>query len=78
MTMTIEPYTLTREAGPPIWFLGTLMTLKATGEQTNGAYGLIEQILPPRFASPLHVHHSEDEASIHRKERQVLHVATRE
>ena len=62
MTMTIEPYTLTREAGRPIWFLGTLMTLKATGEQTNGAYGLIEQVLPPRFASPLHVHHREDEA----------------
>jgi quercetin dioxygenase-like cupin family protein len=38
------------------------MILKATGEQTNGAYGLIEQILSPGFASPLHVHHSEDEA----------------
>lgn len=60
--MTIEPYALTREAGRSIWFLGTLMTLKATGEQTNGAYGLIEQVLPPGFASPLHVHHREDEA----------------
>ena len=60
--MTIEPYILTREAGQSIWFLGTLMTLKATGEQSNGAYGLIEQVLPPGFASPLHVHHREDEA----------------
>ena len=58
MTMTIEPYTLTREEGRSIWFLGTLMTIKATGEQTNGAYGLIEQVLQPGFASPLHVHHS--------------------
>jgi len=62
MTMTIEPYTLTRDEGQSIWFLGTRMILKATGEQTNGAYGLIEQILPPGFASPFHVHHSEDEA----------------
>ena len=43
-------------------FWGHLMTLKATGEQTNGAYGLIEQVLQPGFASPLHVHHREDEA----------------
>ena len=62
MTTTTAPYTLTREEGQSIWFLGTLMTVKATGEQANGAYGLIEQILPPGFASPLHVHHSEDEA----------------
>lgn len=62
MTMTVEPYILTREEGQSIWFLGTLMTLKAAGEQTKGAYGLIEQTLPPGFAPPLHVHHSEDEA----------------
>ena len=63
MTMvTIKPYTFTREEGQSIWFLGTLMTLKATGEQTNGAYGLIEQVLPPGFAAPFHIHHNEDEA----------------
>ena len=45
-----------------IWFLGTLMTLKATGEQTQGVFGLIEQVLPPGFAPPVHVHHQEDEA----------------
>lgn len=60
--MTIEPYILTREEGRSIWFLGTLMTIKASGEQSNGAYGLIEQVLPPGFATPLHVHHREDEA----------------
>jgi quercetin dioxygenase-like cupin family protein len=60
--MTIEPYIVSREEGQSMWFLGTLMTLKATGEQTNGAYGLIEQVLPSGFATPLHVHHREDEA----------------
>lgn len=62
MTNSIEPYALSCKEGQSVWFLGTLMTLKATGEQTNDAYGLIEQVLPPGFASPLHVHHSEDEA----------------
>jgi len=45
-----------------VWFLGTLMILPATAEQTQGAFGLIEQILPPGFAPRLHVHHNEDEA----------------
>ncbi|MBC8077693.1 MAG: quercetin 2,3-dioxygenase, partial [Chloroflexales bacterium] len=42
--------------------LGTLVTVKATQAQTGGAFGLIEQLLPPGFAPPLHVHHGEDEA----------------
>jgi len=57
----LEPYMLARDEGTPVWFLGTLMTVKATGETTRGAFGLIEQELPPGFATPMHVHHSEDE-----------------
>jgi len=45
-----------------VWFLGTRMTVKATGATTGGALGLIEQELPPGFAAPPHVHHAEDEA----------------
>lgn len=45
-----------------IWFLGTQMRLAVNSAQTNGAFGLIEQTLPPGFAPPLHVHHREDEA----------------
>lgn len=47
---------------PAIWFLGTLTSVKATGETTKGAFGLIEQLIPTGFASPYHVHHAEDEA----------------
>lgn len=50
------------DARAPFWFLGTLMRLKASGEDTAGAFGLIEQTLPPGFAPPPHVHHAEDEA----------------
>lgn len=47
---------------PPIWFLGALTLVKATGETTTGAFALIEQLIPAGFASPYHVHHLEDEA----------------
>jgi quercetin dioxygenase-like cupin family protein len=57
-----QPYILTREEGQAVWFLGTLMIFKATGKDNAQTFSLIEQILPPGFAPPLHVHHAEDEA----------------
>lgn len=62
MTHAAQPYILAREEGQSVWFLGTLVTLKATDAQTGGSFSLIEQVLPPGFAPPLHVHHAEDEA----------------
>ena len=38
------------------------MTLKAASAETSGLFSVIEQVLPPHFATPLHVHHAEDEA----------------
>jgi quercetin dioxygenase-like cupin family protein len=55
-------YALDREGGQAVWFLNLLTFVKATGEQTGGAFGLLEQTIPAGFASPLHVHHAEDEA----------------
>jgi mannose-6-phosphate isomerase-like protein (cupin superfamily) len=54
-------YTLARGQGRHLWFLGSLMTVKADAAATQGAMSLIEQVMPPGFASPLHVHHGEDE-----------------
>ena len=62
MVYTNGLYASERENGSLVWFLGTLMDLRATGAQTNGAFGLIEQQLPPGFMPPVHVHHGEDEA----------------
>lgn len=59
---TGTPFALGPADGPAVWFLGTLMTVKATGDTTGQAFGLIEQILPAGFAPPPHVHHGEDEA----------------
>jgi quercetin dioxygenase-like cupin family protein len=55
-------YALTQDEGQALWFLGNVLTrVKATGDQTGGAYGLVDQILPAGFASPWHLHHAEDE-----------------
>ena len=40
MDMDTQPYALASEEGPAVWFLGTLVIVKATGEQTAGAFGL--------------------------------------
>jgi mannose-6-phosphate isomerase-like protein (cupin superfamily) len=60
--MGTQPYALAREEGQAVWFLGTLVIVKATGEQTGGVFGLIDNLLPAGFASPYHVHRNEDES----------------
>src|SRR5918999_3492036 len=47
--------------GEALWWIGMLATIKATTEQTGGQYTLVEVLAPDGFASPLHVHHFEDE-----------------
>ena len=47
--------------GEALWWIGMLATIKATAEQTGGRYTLVEVLAPEGFASPLHVHHFEDE-----------------
>ena len=47
--------------GEALWWIGMLATIKATADQTGGQYTLVEILAPEGFASPLHVHHFEDE-----------------
>ena len=47
--------------GEARWFLGELLTLKASAEGTGGRMSLIEGRAPRGPASPLHVHHREAE-----------------
>jgi quercetin dioxygenase-like cupin family protein len=48
--------------GQAVWFLQNRMVLKATVESTGGAFGLVESLIAPGAAPPLHVHYQEDEA----------------
>lgn len=58
---TPAPYVLTTDQGDALWFLGSLVTLKATGAQTGGSLTVAEFVNPPGFAPPLHRHLVEDE-----------------
>jgi quercetin dioxygenase-like cupin family protein len=48
--------------GDAIWFLNSRMTVKATGRETGGGFGLTETVVPPGFSPPTHIHHREDES----------------
>ena len=61
ITQGLQPYVNTTDE-PPIYFLGLPTILRATGQTTNGAFGLVENLMPPGFSSPYHTHHLEDEA----------------
>jgi quercetin dioxygenase-like cupin family protein len=62
MHTPLKPYVLDAEAGEALWFFGNLVTVKVTSQQTEGRFALTEFVNPAGFASPLHVHHDEDEA----------------
>ena len=57
----INPYALDADEGDAYWFAGTLITVKARGEDTNGSFSLVEQLAPAGFGPPLHVHPEDDE-----------------
>lgn len=42
--------------------VGDVVTIKATGKETGGAYSLIEVQTPPGGGAPMHFHTQEDEA----------------
>jgi quercetin dioxygenase-like cupin family protein len=54
-------YGLAPGEGEALWFNGGLGVLKATADQTDGRYAAMELVAPRGFASPLHIHRSEDE-----------------
>ena len=47
--------------GAAYWWFGQLAVVKARSEDTGGAYALVEITAGPGYATPLHVHHNEDE-----------------
>ena len=48
--------------GKMLWVADELMTFKASGEDTGGAYSLADSAVPPQGGPPPHIHHREDEA----------------
>src|SRR6476659_231943 len=54
-------YALHDNEGEAFWLLGMLQTNKISRDDTGGAYGLVEIVVPEGLGSPWHVHHEEDE-----------------
>ncbi len=61
LPQTTGGYGLGPGEGEALWFNGGLGTLRATGEQTEGRFAVMEFLAPKGFASPLHIHQVEDE-----------------
>jgi len=59
-TTSLESYASQQRAAPR-WVFDSLVWIKATGEGTDGRLSLVEPVIPAGFASPWHVHHTEDE-----------------
>ncbi len=57
----VSPIALPPGEGEALWFLGMLVTVKASHESTGGTVAVIEHLGPRGSGSPLHVHHNEDE-----------------
>lgn len=55
------PIALQPGQGEALWFLGFLVTIKASSETTSGAVAVIEHLGPRGSGSPLHMHSREDE-----------------
>jgi quercetin dioxygenase-like cupin family protein len=60
-TSTIDPIALRSGEGEALWFLGSLVTVKASAETTGGRVAVIEHLAPQGAGSPLHRHQREDE-----------------
>ena len=54
--MGIRPYLRREDEGDTLWFLGSLVTVKAAGEQTGDRLTVVEFVNPSGFAPPLHRH----------------------
>src|SRR5438552_17759970 len=49
--------------GEQFWFLGTLATIRLSGEASDGRFSLIEFLFPRHASPPLHTH-PQDESCI--------------
>lgn len=58
----LSPTVIDPNEGKVLDILGDTVTIKISGEETGGAYAIMQDASPPKGGPPLHVHHREDEA----------------
>jgi quercetin dioxygenase-like cupin family protein len=62
MRLGDRAHVLAEDEGSAIWFAGALMVLKTGTDDSEGRFTLLDQWVGADYATPLHVHHAEDEA----------------
>jgi mannose-6-phosphate isomerase-like protein (cupin superfamily) len=75
---TEEAFALRNEEGRHSWFLGSLLTWKATGTQTHDHWEFAEQRGRRGFAAPFHIHHRETEGFYVLEGELTFHLGERE
>jgi quercetin dioxygenase-like cupin family protein len=60
MNDSLVPMVIGNRNGESLWYHGGLLTFKATGGQTAGAFFLFESLMPRGKATPLHVETEEE------------------
>jgi len=60
-TKSANPVILKGKEGRHFWVWDDLYTVKITGNESNGAYALIECAVQPQSGTPPHIHHAEAE-----------------
>lgn len=56
-----EPLVVNANDKTPVWAMGIRVTVMVTAEETDGAYSVFEDIIPPGGGPPPHTHSREDE-----------------
>jgi quercetin dioxygenase-like cupin family protein len=59
--VAVDPIALQEGEGDAFWFLGQLLTIKASAETSGGGLTLIEVVCPEGPGAPLHVHRNDNE-----------------
>ena len=62
LPLQTRPYMLSNEEGQCLQSSEALIRVKATSEQTGGVFNLFDVSCPSDYATPLHIHYSEDVA----------------
>src|SRR3954468_4655768 len=74
ITQARRPIVRDPEQGDALWFNNDLLTFKATGAETNGAFVLVEELARRGKVTPLHLHPDEDESFYVLEGEVLLHV----
>jgi quercetin dioxygenase-like cupin family protein len=73
-SVTRKPIVLDPDQGEALWFNNDLLTIKAAGAETGGAFALMEEYTRRGKMTPLHLHPDHDETFYMLEGEALLHL----